>query len=74
MLKAVRLDQTAWKWQEHTNILTLLAEGIVKGNKEVLALGNMLDHILEECLLRIDKKLKGRLITLADPCNGKRAA
>jgi len=57
MLKAVRLDQTAWKWQEHTNILAFSAEGIVKGDKEVLALSNMLDHILEERLLRIDKKL-----------------
>ena len=57
MLKAVRLDQTAWKWQEHTNILAFSAEGIVKGDKEVLALSNMLDHIPEERLLRIDKKL-----------------
>jgi hypothetical protein len=57
MLKAVRSDQTAWKWQEHTNILTLSAEGIVKGDKEALALGNILDHIPEEGLLRVDKKL-----------------
>jgi hypothetical protein len=52
-------------------ILALSAEGIVKGDKEVLALSNMLDHIPEECLLRIDKKLNGRLITLADSSNSK---